>query len=134
MNNFSILVVEDDEIDIENIQRSFKKINLTNNVYYVNDGIEAKEFIEKEEVKNLIILLDLNMPRMSGIEFLEWLRYSKNSNYPVIILTTSAEEIDKKQAYKNCISGYILKPVDHIQFIERVAVLGKYWSICELSD
>lgn len=134
MNNFSVLVVEDDEIDIENIKRAFKKINLYNNVYYVNDGIEAKEFIENKKPSHLIILLDLNMPRMSGIEFLEWLRESNNSNCPVIVLTTSSEEIDKKQAYKNCISGYILKPVDHIQFIERVSVLGKYWSICELDD
>jgi len=126
------LVVEDDEIDVENIRRAFKKINLINDVYYVNDGIEAKEFIENIKISSLIILLDLNMPRMSGIEFLEWLRDTKHGDYPVIILTTSAEEIDKKQAYKNCISGYILKPVDPIQFIERVAVLGKYWSFCEL--
>lgn len=132
---FNILLIEDDEVDCINIQRTFKKLSISNPLYTVNDGVEALEFLDEkgEELKPLLILLDLNMPRMDGHEFLVELRKRKEfAITPVVVLTTSNDEEDKRKAYENTVAGYIVKPVDPMDFIERTAVLGKYWTLCEI--
>ena len=136
----NILLVEDDELDVMNVRRAFKKNNILNPLYVVGNGLEALDMLRgKGEVsadfpgERRIILLDLNMPRMSGIEFLHELRKDPALRpIPVIVLTTSDEERDKVEAYELNVAGYILKPVTLGSFVETMALLNKYWMLSEL--
>ena len=135
----NILLVEDDELDVMNVQRAFKKNNISNPLYVATDGVEALRMLRGEGApphvprSRLIVLLDLNMPRMGGIEFLRALRADPNlAPATVIVLTTSDEERDKVEAYKLNVAGYILKPVTLQAFVEIMATLNKYWTVCEL--
>ena len=135
----NILLVEDDELDVMNVQRAFKKNNISNPLFVAGDGVEALRLLRggggKPQVprSRLIILLDLNMPRMGGIEFLRALRDDPQLRpITVIVLTTSDEERDKVEAYKLNVAGYILKPVTLQAFVEIMATLNKYWTVCEL--
>jgi CheY-like chemotaxis protein len=135
----NILLVEDDELDVMNVQRAFKKNNIANPLFVAGNGVEALAMLRHQaEGSNLpgerrIILLDLNMPRMNGIEFLRELRADPELRpIPVIVLTTSDEERDKVEAYNLNVAGYILKPVTLINFVETMATLNKYWMLSEL--
>ena len=135
----NILLVEDDELDVMNVQRAFKKNNIRNPLYVAGDGVQALEMLRGQGSAphvpdtRRIILLDLNMPRMGGIEFLRELRQdAKLKATTVIVLTTSDEERDKVEAYKLNVAGYILKPVTLQAFVEIMAALNKYWTVCEL--
>lgn len=136
----NILLVEDDELDVMNVQRAFKKNNISNPLFVAGNGIEALEMLRGGNGNaavipsiRRIILLDLNMPKMGGIEFLRELRADpKLSPTTVIVLTTSDEERDKVEAYKLNVAGYILKPVTLAAFIEIMATLNKYWTVSEL--
>ena len=136
----NILLVEDDELDVMNVQRAFKKNNISNPLFVAGNGIEALEMLRGRDGQSplipgmrRIILLDLNMPKMGGIEFLRELRADpKLSPTTVIVLTTSDEERDKVEAYKLNVAGYILKPVTLAAFIEIMATLNKYWTVSEL--
>ncbi len=135
----NILLVEDDELDVMNVQRAFKKNNITNPLFVAGNGLEALQMLRGEgdlpavpEVHRLI-LLDLNMPKMGGIEFLRELRADPElAVIPVIVLTTSDEERDKVEAFKLNVAGYILKPVTLASFIETMAALNKYWTLNEI--
>lgn len=133
-----ILLVEDDEVDVMNMERAFKKNRISNPLYVANNGIEALEMLRREGGERLnpfpkIILLDLNMPRMNGIEFLQRLRADPELKpLPVIVLTTSNEERDKVAAYNFNVAGYILKPVELDEFMQLVATLDMYWSLSQL--
>ena len=106
----NILLVEDDEIDIEAIVRGFKKYNIGNSLTVARDGIEALNKIEEGIPSPLFILLDLNMPKMNGIEFLEVLRQNEaHKNSIVFVLTTSDDDRDLWAAYEYHIAGYLLK-------------------------
>ncbi|MBW4638769.1 MAG: response regulator [Gloeocapsa sp. UFS-A4-WI-NPMV-4B04] len=135
----NILLVEDDEVDVMNVKRAFKKNNITNPLYIANNGIDALIMLRGNGNPPLmppqqrIILLDLNMPRMNGIEFLRELRSDpKLKPIPVIVLTTSNEDRDKVEAYNLNVAGYILKPVTFSNFVETVATLNKYWALSEI--
>src|SRR5689334_6467886 len=135
----NILLVEDDELDVMNVRRAFKKNNIANPLYVAGDGIEALRMLRGEPGAQAIpedrriILLDLNMPKMGGIEFLRELRADPKLRLTtVIVLTTSDEERDKVEAYKLNVAGYILKPVTLQAFIEIMATLNKYWTVSEL--
>ncbi len=135
----NILLVEDDELDVMNVRRAFKKSNIPNPLYVAGDGLEALAALRGERsdiglpAERRIVLLDLNMPKMSGIEFLRELRADENLRLvPVIVLTTSSEERDKVEAYSLNVAGYIVKPVTLINFIETMATLNKYWMLSEL--
>ena len=132
----NILLVEDDEIDIMNVKRAFKKNNIENPLYVAHDGVEALEQLNGTNGFKLplprIILLDLNMPRMGGIEFLKNLRSSeKLKNISVFVMTTSNEDNDKVKAYNLNVAGYILKPLSMERFINAVSTLKNYWRLCE---
>ncbi|GMR20425.1 MAG: response regulator [Gammaproteobacteria bacterium] len=132
-----ILLVEDDGVDVMNVKRSFRKNNITNPLYVASDGIEALEFLRTETVniKPKIVLLDLNMPRMNGLEFLREIRSDDNlRNLSVIVLTTSNDDRDKIEAYDLNVAGYILKPVEFENFVSAVATLNLYWSLIELPE
>lgn len=131
----NILLVEDDELDVMNVRRAFKKNNVVNPLYVASDGIEGLRMLRDGTVPTdrRLILLDLNMPRMGGIEFLREVRADpKLRHVTVVVLTTSDEERDKVQAYDLNVAGYILKPVTLAAFIEIMATLNKYWSVNEL--
>ena len=135
----NILLVEDDKVDVMNVQRSFKKANITNPLFFANNGIEALEILRNESktvkmpINRRLILLDLNMPKMGGIEFLEELRADPRlSPTPVIVLTTSAQEKDRIKAYNFNVAGYILKPLTFASFAEVMVALNRYWTLCEI--
>lgn len=132
----NILLVEDDEIDIMNVKRAFRKNNIENPLFIANDGLEALNMLSGNEVDKIpkprIILLDLNMPRMGGIEFLQKIRLKEEfKDISVFIMTTSNEDNDKVEAYKLNVAGYILKPLSMEKFIDAVSTLKSYWKLCE---
>jgi CheY-like chemotaxis protein len=131
----NILLVEDDEVDVMNIRRAFKKGNISNPLFVAGNGLEALEMLRGQEVPRTrrLVLLDLNMPRMNGIEFLRELRADPElSPTPVVVLTTSDAERDKVEAYNLHVAGYLLKPVTFSNFCETMASLNKYWALVEM--
>lgn len=133
-----ILLVDDDELDVMNVQRAFKKNNTIYPFYTARNGVEALELLRgtgpmaRANMRRLI-LLDINMPRMNGIEFLRELRNDPQlASMTVVVLTTSDDDRDKVEAYKLNVAGYILKPVTFSAFVETMATLHAYWTISEL--
>jgi CheY-like chemotaxis protein len=133
-NDKPILIIDDDLVDAMTIKRAFKDIDVTNRIDLVGNGEEALEFLRNEaNEKPALIFLDLNMPKMNGIEFLRILRQDDQLNMiPVIILTTSKDEHDKVDSFKLGIAGYIVKPVDYMQFVEVIKTIKDYWTFSEL--
>ena len=133
-----ILLVEDDEVDIMNVQRAFIKNNISNPLIITHNGIEALELLRSQEVdavKPKIVLLDLNMPRMGGIEFLKEIRNDPElSSLSVFVMTTSNEDGDKIDAFNLNVAGYILKPLSMDRFIAAVSTLNSYWTLCEYPE
>jgi len=135
MNKF-VLLVEDNPDDVELTIRAFKKSKLLNEIVVANDGIEALECFsgtgkfkgrDKDRLPALI-LLDLKMPRMGGLEVLKRIRSDERLKLiPVVILTSSKEEQDVINGYSLGANSYIRKPVDFTQFIEATRQLGMYW-------
>lgn len=135
----NLLLIDDDEVDVMTVQRAFKKNNITNPFYVASNGLEALAMLRGEgdspsiPSKRRLILLDLNMPKMGGIEFLRELRQDPDLKAtPVIVLTTSNEDQDKVEAYHLNVAGYIVKPVTFNKFVEVVAALNKYWTLSEM--
>lgn len=131
----NILLVEDDQVDVMNVKRAFEKNRITNPLFVAGDGIEALEMLRSDTVprNRRLILLDLNMPRMNGIELLREIRKEPGLQHtPVVILTTSNDERDKIEAYNLNVAGYLLKPVTFMNFVELMAALNKYWALVEL--
>jgi CheY-like chemotaxis protein len=137
-NLVNILLVEDDEVDIMNVQRAFKKNNISNPLHIVRNGVEALDVLLGKNPAMVIpspkvILLDINMPRMGGIEFLTELRkHPELRSITVFVMTTSNEESDKIAAYDLNVAGYILKPLSFEGFTSAVAILNHYWQLCEM--
>lgn len=130
----NILLVEDDQIDVMNVKRAFEKNRITNPLFVAGDGLEALAMLRgRMPQSRRLVLLDLNMPRMNGIEFLRELRNDAELHHtPVVVLTTSNDERDKIEAYNLNVAGYLLKPVTFINFVELMAALNKYWTLVEL--
>ena len=131
----NILLVEDDEVDVMNVRRAFERNNVSNPLYVAGNGIEALEMLRNGTVpsERRLILLDLNMPKMNGIEFLQALRADPElSSAPVVVLTTSNDDQDKIDAYNLNVAGYLLMPVTFSNFCERMTTLNKYWTLVEL--
>jgi len=136
----NILLVEDDEVDVMNVKRAFKKVNITNPLYLASNGIEALAMLRSQNnqppqvpTERRLILLDLNMPKMGGIEFLQALRSDPQLRAtPVVVMTTSNQDQDRVEAYNLNVAGYILKPVTFNSFVEMMATLNKYWILCEI--
>lgn len=131
----NILLVEDDEVDVMNVRRAFERNNVSNPLYVAGNGLEALEMLRDGTVpsERRLILLDLNMPKMNGIEFLQALRSDPElANAPVVVLTTSNDDQDKIDAYNLNVAGYLLKPVTFSNFCERMTTLNKYWTLVEM--
>lgn len=139
MNDYpvsSILLVEDNERDAELTMRALRKQNLLDNVVWVEDGVEALDFVfcrKKYAVRSKgqnpkVILLDLKLPKLNGLEVLKALREDPSSKQiPVVMLTSSNEDPDIKTAYQFGANSYVTKPVDFDAFLNAVANLGIYW-------
>ena len=135
----NILLVEDDSVDVMNVQRSFRKANIANPLFVAGNGLEALAILrdESEQTKmpksRRLVLLDLNMPKMGGIEFLKEIRKDPLlRRTPVIVLTTSDQERDRVEAYDLNVAGYLLKPVTFSNFAEVMTALNRYWTLCEI--
>lgn len=135
-NRKDILLVEDDEIDVMTVKRALREIKVDNTVVVASNGEEALSYLNDDRNgKPFIILLDLNMPRMSGIEFLKIA--NKNDilrKIPKIVLTTSKEEQDIMESYNLGISGYMIKPVGYGQFVDTLRTIDVYWKLCKLPE
>ena len=131
----NILLVEDDEVDVMNVRRAFERNNVSNPLFVAGNGLEALEMLRNGTVpsERRLILLDLNMPKMNGIEFLQALRADPElASTPVVVLTTSNDDQDKIDAYNLNVAGYLLKPVTFSSFCERMTTLNKYWTLVEM--
>ena len=131
----NILLVEDDQVDVMNVKRAFEKNRIANPLFVAGNGVEALELLRSKQIpaERRIVLLDLNMPRMNGLEFLRELRADSSlQSTVVVVLTTSNDERDKIEAYNLNVAGYLLKPVTFVNFVEAMAALNKYWALVEL--
>jgi len=129
-----ILLVEDDQVDAMTIQRALKEIHVTNRLHIAGDGEEGLASLrDPRNEKPSIILLDLNMPRMNGIEFLNVIKQDQAlKRIPVVVLTTSKDEQDRVDSFNLGVAGYMVKPVDYQQFVEVVKTIDLYWTLSEL--
>lgn len=132
----NILLVEDDAVDVMNVKRAFTKNHITNPLFVAGDGLEALRILRGDMIPRdrRMVLLDLSLPRMNGIEFLGELRKDPQlSSIPVVVLTTSTDERDRFAAYNLNVAGYLLKPVTFSGFCDLMTAMNKYWTVVELS-
>ena len=132
-NSKPILLVEDDSADVMIVEHALKDLNITNEMIHSANGEEALEYLNgKSNRKPCIILLDLNMPRMNGIEFLKIVKSNEVlRKIPVIVLSTSQEEFDVAESFNLSVAGYMVKPVDYKQFVETIRAIKLYWTLSE---
>ena len=131
----NILIIDDDDVDVMNVRRAFKKANITNQLHVASNGLEALELLRSGGVPTArrLVLLDINMPKMSGLEFLREVRKDPELRaMTVVMLTTSNEDKDRIEAYELNVAGYLIKPVTFVDFVELMATLNKYWTLVEL--
>jgi len=128
-----ILLVEDDSVDVMTVKRALKEIHVANSVVNVENGEDALNYLrDANNEKPCVILLDLNMPIMNGIEFLRELKNDQLLKHiPVVALTTSEEPQDKISCFDLGVADYIAKPVDYRQFVEIMRTIKAYWTIHE---
>jgi two-component system response regulator len=132
-----ILLAEDSDADAELIARALRKGNVVNHVARVRDGVEALEFVfcegafsQRRSGHPRLILLDLKMPRLGGIDVLRRLKADERTKaVPVVVLTSSAEEHDVVESYKLGVNSYLVKPVEFPSFTQVIAQVGLYWAV-----
>jgi len=131
-----ILLVEDDRVDAMTVKRALKDLNVTNLLVHTLNGEEALEYLTGEgNERPCIILLDLNMPKMNGVEFLKVIKADDVlKKIPVVVFTTSQEEQDVVESFKLSAAGYIVKPVDYKKFVEAMRTIDIYWTLSELPN
>ncbi len=129
-----ILLLEDDLVDVMTVKRAIKQLNISNELVVKENGEEGLNYLKAAEDLPGIIFLDINMPKMNGIEFLQEIK--KNDEWvqiPVIVLTTSKDQQDKLKTFKLGISGYMIKPVSYDLFKDMVGTIKDYWNFSEHS-
>jgi len=128
-----ILLVEDNIIEILKLKRAIENLGMNHEVLEAENGEIALDSIKQEEINPDIILLDLNMPKMNGLEFLAKVRNDESMRHlPIIILSTSNNNRDLMEAYKLGVSGYILKPLKYEDYVKKIEYTLQYWSNNEL--
>lgn len=132
--NNPILLVEDNALDVDLTLRAFKKRNLTNPIQVARNGAIALEYLEKwdsgEEEIPLVILLDLKLPKVDGLEVLETIKkHAKYKTIPIVVLTSSSDNKDIAKAYQVGANSYIVKPVNFDKFVEVAANIELYWNV-----
>jgi CheY-like chemotaxis protein len=131
-----VLLVEDDAIDAMTVRRAFRDLKLANPLAHATNGEEALAYLANDDnPKPCVILLDLNMPRMNGTEFM---RVAKADpvlrKIPIVVLTTSRDDRDVVESYRLSVAGYIVKPVDYRKFVEAIRTIDLYWTINKLPE
>jgi CheY-like chemotaxis protein len=131
-----ILLVEDDTVDAMSVKRAFEHLHIKNQLVLVTNGEEALEYLRnKDNAKPQIVLLDLNMPRMNGIEFMKIAKADDElKKIPVVILTTSKAEQDRVETFNLGAAGYVMKPMDHEDFIGMMDKIHQYWEMTLFPD
>jgi CheY-like chemotaxis protein len=136
----NVLLVEDDEVDAMNVQRAFKRNQIENPLYIAHNGLDALAMLRGNDPASpaipgnrRLVLLDINMPQMNGLEFLQELRQDETlKSIPVVMLTTSDADQDRLEAYRLNVAGYIIKPMTFDLFTQIMVALNQYWALCEI--
>lgn len=131
----NVLLVDDDAIDVMNMRRAFLRNDIKNPLFVASTAQEALELLRSDTFpqSRVVVLLDINLPKMNGIEFLRLLRADAGlSSTFVVILTTSNDERDRVAAYSLNVAGFLLKPANSANFVELAATMNKYWSLLEM--
>jgi len=129
-----LLLVEDDQVDARTIKHALDDLNIAESVVHVTNGEEALEYLRSAVNKRpCLILLDLNMPKMNGIEFLKEVKNDPLlRRIPIVVLTTSSEDDDILGTFQYSVAGYMLKPIDYREFVDTIHTITKYWSLSVL--
>jgi CheY-like chemotaxis protein len=135
-NSKPLLLVEDDRVDAMTVKRALNDLNVTNLLVHTLNGEEALEYLRSDSNKKpCVILLDLNMPRMDGFEFLKNVKADDVLKIiPVVVLTTSKENESVVESFALGAAGYIIKAVDYKQFVEEMKTFDMYWTLCSLPN
>jgi CheY-like chemotaxis protein len=130
------MLVEDDTVDAMTVKRALKDLKVLNPLVRAGNGEEALAYLRDDNnVKPCVILLDLNMPKMNGIEFLKVAKADeKLRRIPAIVLTTSKDDQDRIQTFQFNVAGFIVKPVDYKKFVEAMRIIDLYWTLSELPN
>ena len=131
----NILLVDDDEVDVITVKRAFSNGKITNKLYIARDGIDGLAQLRDGTIprERRLVLLDLNMPKLNGLEFLREVRKDPLLHkLTVVVMTTSEEERDRVEAFQLNVAGYIVKPVTFRAFAEAMTMLNKYWTLMEI--
>lgn len=129
----NILLIEDDAIEVMKFNRVLSTLKMNHKIIEANNGEEALEILKVKDIIPDIIILDLNMPKINGIEFLQILKKDEYLRYiPAIILTTSSNHKDMLECYKIGIAGYVLKPLKYDDYVDKIKKTLDYWSSTEL--
>ena len=131
---FPILLVEDDVVDVMAVKRAFRELGVPNTLHVVGNGEEALHFL-RDALQPIpgLILLDLNMPRMNGVDFLKVLKDDPNlRRLPVVVLTTSKEQSDRSAAFNLSVAGYMVKGTDYTEFLDMIRTVQRYWNLSEM--
>jgi len=132
-----VLLVEDDDVDAMTVKRALRDLNVTNPLVHKINGEEALDYLSSHQNngKPCLVLLDLNMPKMNGIEFLKVIKENGElKSIPVVVLTTSREQQDKIESFKLSVAGYMLKSVDYHKFVDTIRTIDLYWTLSELPE
>lgn len=129
-----ILLVEDDNVDVMTVKRALRDLKVTNELVHTGNGEEALEYLRNDgNRKPYVTLLDLNMPKMNGIEFLKIIKSDKMlKNIPVVVLTTSKARQDIAESFKLGAYGYMVKSIEYKIFVETIRTVTTYWTLSEL--
>ena len=131
-----LLLVEDDQIDARTVRRALEELGVADSMVHLTNGEEAMDYLRSAVNETpCLILLDLNMPRMNGAEFLKIAKADEHlKKIPVIVLTTSNEERDVIESFRLSVAGYIIKPVDYKKFVEAIRTIDLYWTLSEMPE
>jgi CheY-like chemotaxis protein len=135
-NSKPILLVEDDVVDAMTVKRALNDLKVDSPLVTRSNGEEALEYLrDGNGERPCVILLDLNMPKMDGFEFLRVAKVDEElKQIPVIVLTTSKEENDKVESFRLGVAGYVIKSIDYKKFVESIKIIDLYWTLSELPN
>ncbi len=129
-----ILLLEDDTVDAMTVRRAMKDLGVENPLVRMVNGEDALNYLQcRDKAKPCVILLDLNMPKMNGTEFLKVIKNDPELKcIPVIVLTTSKADQDKSECFNQSVAGYVVKPIDYNGFLNAMKILNLYWTLSEM--
>ena len=129
-----VLLLEDDTVDAMTVKRAFKDLNVANNLVRLINGEEGLNYLKKDSNERpCVIILDLNMPKMNGLEFLKYVKDDPELKaIPVVVLTTSKADQDKFECFNRSVAGYLIKPADYREFVRAIQILDLYWTLSEM--